>query len=121
MTRLDHDGPHQFVDHQCTMCGQLETGLTRQEGVMGKAGSPGSGVPSVPWQVTLHADYVADYPGHAFIVADPEGMCRSVCDGFIDDMVWIGALHNTTLRSDWRARLAWWLLRRPHRPSRRTR
>jgi hypothetical protein len=73
---------------------------------------PGSGVPAVPWQVDLYADAYAEYPGQAYITADPAGVGRSVCEGFIDDMAWIALLHNEVLRQDWRARLAYWLLRR---------
>lgn len=65
----------------------------------------GSGVPALPWRVRLYGQY-GDYEGHAFVTADPTGMGRSVCDGFIDDMEWVVSLHNRVIGNGWRARLA---------------
>jgi hypothetical protein len=30
--RLSHEGPHEFVDYQCALCGALETGLISTDG-----------------------------------------------------------------------------------------
>ena len=70
----------------------------------------GSGVPVLPWAVREYGEY-GEYEGHAFVTADPKGLARSVCDGFIDDMAWVVALHNAVLSDGWRSRLARRLLK----------
>ncbi len=67
----------------------------------------GSGVPGWHWRVSEYGEY-GEYEGHAFITADPKGVARSVCDGFVDDMAWIAKLHNGVVAAGWRA----WLARR---------
>lgn len=69
------------------------------------------GVPALPWRLRLHCDDVKHYEGHAFITADPKGLGRSVCDGFVDDMAWIAQMHNALIIVGWRVRLARRLLR----------
>lgn len=70
----------------------------------------GSGVPALPWRCREYGEH-GDYEGHAFVTADPKGLARSVCDGFVDDMAWITQLHNAVIADGWRARLARRLLR----------
>lgn len=69
------------------------------------------GVPALFWRVRLHSKDIRDYEGHAYVTADPKGLARSVCDGFVDDMVWIVQVHNAFIGGGWRARLARHLLR----------
>jgi hypothetical protein len=71
------------------------------------------GVPALPWRVRLHSEDVRHYEGHAFVTADPKGLARSVCDGFVDDMAWIVRAHNALIGRGWRVRLARRLLRLP--------
>lgn len=71
------------------------------------------GVPALPWRLRLHCDDVKHYEGHAFITADPKGLARSVCEGFVDDMAWIAQAHNALIIDSWRTRLARRLLGLP--------
>lgn len=71
------------------------------------------GVPALPWRLRMYAKDVKHYEGHAFVTADPMGLCRSVCDGFVDDMAWIVQAHNALIGRGWRVRLARRLLRLP--------
>jgi hypothetical protein len=66
----------------------------------------GSGVPMLPWECRRYFEPFAEYEGHAFVTCDPKHLGRSVCDGFVDDMEWITALHNRIIGKSWRARLA---------------
>jgi hypothetical protein len=74
------------------------------------------GVPALPWRLRLHCDDVKHYDGHAFITADPKGLARSVCEGFVDDMAWIAQAHNALIIQGWRTRLARRLLGLPRLP-----
>lgn len=71
------------------------------------------GVPALPWKLSLHSKDVRHYEGHAYVTADPKGLGRSVCDGFVDDMAWIAQMHNALIVVGWRTRLARRLLRLP--------